>query len=340
MPIPGTGIAPSSGAVYNELASLNRRAFVPRVVVQLYNATPSLFVLLGNAQRSAGGLNPITVPVQGNSMVQGAWVGYSGLFNKPQIIPGVQNAQWNTSFFTVPVPLVLGEAVIQATEAVVPILDVRMNDVYAVMVQQLGSALFTNNSAQPLMPSSFYDAFDNGTNVATYGGINRNSAGNGFWAGNLITSAGAVDTRSAMSTYLIQATNLAGGEMPDMVIMSPSDFAALNQNFISVESIYVTPNRAFPGADADIRSGFPNININGVPFFLDQFCPKGTVYMINSKYTAMYINEDAQFDFDGFYSLIPLGQMAKVGVSYVGYNVISTKPASGMAITGITGQPF
>lgn len=339
MPIPGTGIAPAQGAVYNELASLNRRAFLPKVVVQLYNATPTFMVLLGNAQRSAGGLNPITVPVQGNSMVQGAWVGYSGLFNKPQIIPGVQNAQFNTTFFTVPVPLVLGEAVIQATEAVVPILDVRMNDVYAVMVQQIGSALFTNNTNQLLMPSSFYDAYDSGANAPTYGGIDRTAAGSGFWASNLVTGAGAVLTRAAMGTYLIQATALAGGETPDMVIMSPSDFAGLNQNFVGVENAYVTPGRNFT-SDTEIRSGFPNININGVPFFMDQFCPKGSVFFVNTKYMAIYINEDAQFDFDGFYSLIPLGQMAKVGVAYVGYNVVCTKPVSGLQLTGITGQPF
>jgi hypothetical protein len=41
---------------------------------------------------------------------------------------------------------------IQSTEAVIPILDVRMNDVYAVTAQQIGSAAFTNNSANPLMP--------------------------------------------------------------------------------------------------------------------------------------------------------------------------------------------
>lgn len=339
MPIPGTGIAPAAGPVFNELVALTRRAFSPTIVVQLYYATPSLFMLLGASQRSAGGMNPITIPVQGNSMVQGAWVGYSGTFNQPQIIPGVQNAQFNTSFFTVPIPLVLGEAVAQSTEAIVPILDARMNDAYAVSVQQMGSALFTNNSSNLLMPDSFYNAFDNGTNTPVYGGIDRTLTGNSFWKGNLVTGAGGVDTRAAMSTYLIQATDLAGGESPDFAIMSPSDFAALNAQFIGVEQINILPGKGYT-RDTEVRSGFPNININGVPFFLDHFCPKGTVYMVNSKYFAMYINEDAQFDFDGFYSLIPLGQFAKVGVSYCGYNVICSKPASGFAITGITGQPF
>jgi hypothetical protein len=121
--IGGSGIAPTQGgAVFNELTALTRRAFIPRVTVQLYYSTPTLNLLMGSAQRSAGGMNQITGPVQGNSMVQGAWTGYSGSFNKPQIIPGVQNFAFNTSYFVVPVPIVLGETLIQATEAIVPIL--------------------------------------------------------------------------------------------------------------------------------------------------------------------------------------------------------------------------
>lgn len=341
MAIPGTGVVPAASSPLNaELQSLTRRAFIPRIVVQIYFATPTMFMLLGGAQRAAGGLAQITVPVQGNSMVEGAWVGYGGGFNQPQVIPGVQNAQFNLSYYAVPVPLVLGEAVLQSTEAIIPILDARMNDVYAVTVQQMSQGLFTNNSANPLMPSSFVDAFDNGLTVPTYGGITRTAAGNGFWSSTVITSAGGVLSRSAMSTYHIQATKNAGGEAPDFAVMSPNDFAGLNQNFISIENAYIQPNRRYDGEDGDIRSAFPNLNINGIPFFLDNECPKGTVYLANSKYFAMFVSEDAQWDFSGFYSLIPLGMIAQVGVALTGYNVICTKPVSGMQVTGITGQPF
>jgi hypothetical protein len=338
-PLSGTGISPPAGPIFSELNALTRRAYMDTVVVQLYYSDPALFMLMGSAQRAAGGLNQITVPIQGQSMVQGAWTGYAGNFNKPQIIPGVQPAQWMLSYYTVPVPLVMGEALIQSTEAIVPILDVRMNDVYAVMATQFSTALFTNNSANPLMPNGFYEAFDDGTNVPTYGGINRTGAGNAFWQGNRITNVGANNTRAAWSTYLIQVTKLAGGEVPDFVLLSPGDFAVLAAQFIGVEQINVFPGRNF-NADTTIRSGFPNVNINGVPFFLDYSCPTGTAYMANSKYFSMFISEDAQFDFTGFYSLVPLGQLAVVGVAYTGYNVLASKPSSGATFTGITGAPF
>lgn len=336
----GSGIVPATNTnVFNELTALTRRAFIPRVTVQLYYSTPTLNLLMGSAQRSAGGMNQITGPVQGNSMVQGAWTGYSGSFNKPQIIPGVQNFAFNTSYFVVPVPIVLGETLIQATEAIVPILDVRMNDVSAVTCQQMGSALFQNNTANPLMPSSFVDGFDNGSNVATYGGINRNASGNGFWKGQLYPGVGAALTRQVMSQYLIQMTDVAGGEAPDFVVMSPSDYAALNSTFIGTEQIRVSPGNEF-SLDTPIRSSFPNININGIPFYMDHWCPKGTIYFVNSKYTAMYLSEDAPFAFSGFYSTIPLMQIAQIGVMIVGYNVITTKPLANASMTGVTGGAF
>src|SRR5579872_7011182 len=131
MPLPGIGVAPS-GSLYNELASVTRRAFVPRLFVQLYFASPSLFYLMGNTQKAAGGLNQITIPMQGQSMVQGQFTNYGGGFNAPVVIPAIQNGQWNLAFWVVPVPLPFGEEVIQATDRVVSVLKARMNDVFAV----------------------------------------------------------------------------------------------------------------------------------------------------------------------------------------------------------------
>ncbi len=336
------GVVPSAGSVFNELVGLTRRAFIPVVVRQIYFASPTLFMLMGSAQRSAGGLNQITIPVQGQPMVQGAWTSYAGNFNKPQVIPGVQPAQFSTAYFTVPVPLVLGEALLQSTEAIVPILDVRMNDVYATTVQQLASAVFTNNSANPLMPSGFLEAFDNGSNVPSYGGINRLQAGNSFWQGNYFLGTvplPIINSRAAWASYLIQVTDLAGGEAPDYVIMSPSDYATLQAQFIGTETTFIRPGNGYTDATG-VRSGFPNLNINGVPFYLDHWCPKGTVVMVNSKYTGMYISEDAQFDFSGFYSLIPLGQLAQVGVMVLGEQILTSKPSTGAIFSNVLGGAF
>lgn len=349
MPLPGIGVAPAAGSLYNELSAVTRRAFVPRLFVQIYFGSPCLYYMTGNAQRAAGGLNQVTIPMQGNSMVQGQFTGYGGGFNSPVITPGIQNGQWNLAYWVVPVPLPFGETIIQATDREISLLKARMNDVYAVTRQNMARLMFTNNSANPLFPNSFQDAFDDGTNFATYGGISRAAAGNSAFKGqyiNMSTLSGNLGsvatigfTRSTMATILQKITTNAGGEAPTFVVMSPGDYATLNNDFIGNEQQFVNPGQVY-GMDAVARSSFPNLNVSGIPIYADYFVPAGSAFAVNVKYTAMYLSEDAAFDFSGFYSLVPLGQIGQQGVVVVGYDIISAKSVSGAWLNNIGGAAF
>lgn len=346
MPLPGIGVTPPAGSLYNELAAVNRRAFVPRLFVQIYFGSPSLYYMIGNAQRAAGGLNQVTIPAQGQSMVQGQFTGYGGGFNSPVVTPGIQNLQFALAYWVVPVPLPFGETVIQATEREISLLKARMNDVFAITRQQMATLLYTNNTANPLLPDSFVNGFDNGTNVPTYGGINRNAQGNSAFQGQLINlAAGSYSTatvttvgfnRSTMATFIAQVTDAAGGEAPTFVVMSPGDYATLNNAFIGIEQLNPVVGNPY-NMDTQVRSSFPNLVVSGVPVFNDHFCPKGSLFAVNCKYTAMYLSEDAAFDFSGFYSLVPLGQIGQQGVTVVGYDVITAKPVSNATNTGSIG---
>jgi hypothetical protein len=347
MPLPGIGAAPS-GSLYTELTAVNRRAFVNKLFVQLYFASPAMFYMLGNSQRAAGGLNQITIPGQGQSMVQGQFTGYGGGFNSPVVTPGIQNLQFNLAYWVVPIPLPFGETVIQATDREISLLKARMNDAYAVTKQQIARLMFTNNSANPLYPDSFQNAFDNGTSFPAYGGINRLAAGNSAFQGQTINMASQFSgysvntlgfTRKSMAAVLEYMADQAGGESPTFVVMSPSDHTTLNADFIGNEQQYVTPGRAYT-ADTPVRSSFPNLNVSGVPIFADHFVPKGQAFAVNVKYTNFYMSEDAAFDFSGFYSLVPLGQIGQQGIVILGYDIVSAKPASGAWITNIGGGAF
>ena len=347
MPLPGLGVAPAAGSLYNELAAATRRAFVPRLFVQIYFASPTLFYMTGNAQRAAGGLNQITVPAQGQSMVQGQFTGYGGGFNSPVITPGIQNLQFNLAYWVVPIPLPFGETIIQATDREISILKARMNDVYAVTRQNMARLQFTNNSASMLLPDSFQNAFDNGTNFPTYGGVNRNNQGNSAFKGQYINlnsgtfSLGTTGfTRKSMATLLSYVTDQAGGESPTFVVMNPGDYATLNLDFIGIEQIHQIPPAQGLTMDTAVRSSFPNLFVSGIPIFADHFCPQGNVFGVNVKYTSMYLSEDAAFDFSGFYSLVPLGQIGQQGVVVVGYDVITAKPVSGFWGFNLIGNQY
>lgn len=339
------GVVPSAGAIQTELTATVRRAFVPKLFVQMYFASPSLFYLMGNAQKAAGGLSQITVPMQGTSMVQGQYMGYGGGFQSPSIIPGVQNGQWNLSYWGVPIPLPFGETILQSTDTVIPLIKARMDDAYAVTKQEMATALYTNNSANPLAPDSFVGAFDNGTNIATYGGINRTTVANANFRGNYINLAAAPwsltagFTRAKMSAFLQYVTTQAGGESPTYVVMNPADFATLNADFIGAEQIFVDPGKSYT-MDTPIRTSFANLNVNGIPIFADYFCPVGNVFCCNTKYTNMYLSEDAAFDFSGFYSLVPINQVGQQGIVIIGWDLVSAKSKSGAWGYGLGGAAF
>jgi hypothetical protein len=264
--------------------------------------------MIGNAQRAAGGLNQVTIPLQGQSMVQGQFTGYGGGFNSPVITPGIQNGQWNLAYWVVPIPLPFGESILQATDREISLLKARMNDAYATTKQNMSKLFFTNNSGNTLFPDSYQSAFDNGTNFPTYGGISRLAAGNQAFQGQYInagtgttwntqfTTATVGWTRSSMATLLNYITDNAGGEAPSFVVMAPGDFATLNNSFVGIETAFVDPGKSYT-MDTPIRSSFPNLNVSGIPIFQDHFCPKGNLFAVNTKYTSMYMSEDASFDF-------------------------------------------
>lgn len=281
-------------------------------------------------------------------MVQGQFTGYGGGFNSPNVTPGVQNGQWNLAYWVVPVPLPFGEAVLQATDREISLLKARMNDVFAVTRQNMARLLYTNNSSNSLFPNSFLDAFDSGTNFPSYGGISRNAAGNSAFKGQYINTATNTSytsvsisgfTRATMATMLANITDSAGGEAPTYGVLNPGDFATLNKDFVSNETAFVDPGGNY-SIDTSRRTSFPNLNVSGIPIFADHFVPQGTAVFPNVKYTAMYLSEDAAFDFSGFYSLVPLGQIGQQGVVVVGYNVVSAKSSSGAIAVNFGGNAF
>ena len=337
-PIFGTGLVPASGAITAELNSVTRRAFVPRLVVQIYQAAPFLSLMMRNAQRARGGLSPVTVPVQGSQFVTFGWTGYSGAFPTPPVVPGANVASWNLSIGTVPIPLYGMESLLQTTEAVIPLVKARMNDAKTVAVQAISNAIYGSAGSNTLAVNGLLDVYST-TDVGgtiPYGGIARGP--NPYWQGN-VYSTGITPSRSTMMTRIMQLTSLAGGESPDFILMSLSDWTTLMQDFLTLERYNTDPGMKYGNDDA-VNSGFRALMLGNTPVLADPFCPKGTAFLINSRYLALYISEDANFAWSGFYSMIPNMQMASVGVLITGMSLVCTKPVSGMQLSNVTGGAF
>lgn len=321
MPVLGQGIVPAS-PVGTELVAVTRRAFIPKMIVQIYNTSPLIAAGLANAQVASGGVSSVSVPVQGNAFVNSQWTDYSGAFNQPGSQQGASLAEFNLKALVTPIPFLGMEAALQLDHAVVPLLEARMNDAGNNQADAMAQALFNNitNTQQFIGLSG---AIDDGTNLVSYGNINRTA--NTWWQSKVYSAGGAAPTRNTVLQY-IAGTNKNGAEMPTFGIMGFGTWTKLAQDFVGSESYQMQPGMGFD-SDADRpRSAFRALDVAGVPIYADPYCPEGVLWLINSNYFNLYMHSMAAFAFMGFESLLSNYQIGYIGIVLTLAELVLTKP--------------
>ena len=312
---------------------------VPSVFVQIYQSHPLLSLLLSNAQRARGGVSQVTIPMQGASFTSFSWGSFAGDFPMPEDQAAIQDAAFNLKLGMVPIGFFGMEALVQSSEVIIPKLRAVTSDAAVVIRQALAQSLYSNNYNNNQVLDSLVQAYDNGTLAPNYGGISRSGTFGASWQGQLLTNQAGISNRIGMATTLTRVMTGAGGEAPDFGVMNPADWATLMADYMNQE-MFVTRPKSIYGKDDVVNSGFRAIRVVDTPFFPDPFCPRGEMYMINSRYLAMYLHELAGFVFSGFESAIPLGQIASIGVLITALDLVCAKPSSGAHLTGLTGAAW
>ena len=316
-----SGIQPT-GASFTEYSAITRRAFVPTMYVQLYNASPTFAALMQNSKVASGGISSITVPVQGQGLTTPQWVGFDGSFSQPANVQGIQPAEFNLKGVVTPIPFFGFEGAIQADHAIIPRIEAVFNDATNSTVDVLSNALFTNvTNTQQLIGVN--GAFDDGTNAASYGNINRSAST--FWQAKVYSAGGAAPTRLTILNYLV-GVNKYGSEMPTMGVMGLGTWLKLVSDYAGLESYQMQPGMGFD-TDADRpRSLFRALDIGGVPIYADPYCPEGVLYIWHSSYTSLYFHSMANFSFTGFESLLPVYQIGYIGGVVTLLELVCAKP--------------
>jgi hypothetical protein len=330
MPI-GGGILPASGSnQFNELTYVTRRAFIPKLVVQIYNSTPLMAALIANSQTASGGVSSVTVPVQGSQFVNAQWSDYSGSFAQPSVQQGAYQAEFNLKLLVSPVPFLGMEGAVQQDYAIIPLIEARMNDATNVMMEAMATSLYTNTTdAQQFIGLSA--AIDDGTGTATYGNIDRSTQ---TWWKSKQYAAGSVNpTRQNVLQY-ISGTVKNGAEVPTFGVCGFGTWTLLAQDYVGQENYMITPGGGFDGDANGPQAAFRALMVAGVPIYPDPFCPEGTLYFLNSNYLSLYIHEQASFAFTGFESTLPNFQIGYVGAVLMIAELVNTKPKAMTKITG------
>ena len=324
----GGGILPATGSSqFNELTYVTRRAFIPKLVVQLYNSTPLMAALIANSQQASGGVSSVTVPVQGAQFVNAQWSDYSGSFNQPSVQQGAYNAEYDLKLMISPVPFLGMEGAVQQDAAIIPLIEARMNDATNVMMDAMATALYNNttNTQQFIgLPAAVSAS-------GTYGNINRSTYS--WWQSKSYTATGLNPTRQNILQY-ISGTVKNGAEMPSFGVCGFGTWTLLAQDYVGQEQYVITPGSGFDGDGNGPQAAFRALMVAGVPIYPDPYCPEGTLYLLNNNYLSLYIHEQGQFVFTGFESTLPNWQVGYVGAVLTIAELVSTKPKSMTKVTG------
>ena len=110
-------------------------------------------------------------------------------------------------------------------------------------------------------------------------------------------------------------------------------------DFMSLEMFTTRPKSIYDKDDV-VNAGFRAIRVLDTPIFPDPFCPLGSAFAVNTRYTGLYMSEYAPMTFSGFESQIAVGQISDIGVLISAADLVCAKPSSGAQITSITGAAW
>lgn len=338
MPLIGAGLIPG-GPIGLELEATVRRVFAQMVVVLLYKQNPLLSLLLRNAIRASGGISPYTQPVQTGKYVHSSWMGPAGQFDIPPDVAATLNAEFNLCALATPVTSFgLEQLVTQDAIAVCSRLMLKMNDMKNSALERLADALFSTNrhegQVNVLQMFGLLDAYGDRQLTPIYGGLDREVYPN--WQGLVVRNAGDILKRERFIPELLRVAKNSGGDAADFGVMSVEDWTTLMTDFMHLERYNNDPSTRW-GKDDPVNSGFRGLLLGDTPLFFDLNCPKGTAFLFNSKYITLVIHEDCNFAWTGWYSTIPQGQIASVGLTLTALNLVCSKPMTGAIIQGIDG---
>jgi len=332
MAVFGQGIVPAAGPIANELTYVTRRAFIPKMVVQIYQSSPVIAALLANAQTASGGVSSVSVPVQGQAFVNSQWTDYSGSFNQPQAQQGAFLGEFNLKAIVTPIPFLGMEGAVQMDHAVIPLIEARMNDATNSMVDAFANALY-NNTTNTQQMLGLAAAVDDGTNTVTYGNINRTAYP---WWQSKVYAAGSVALTRVKALQYIVAAQKYGSEMPSFGVCGLGTWLGLANDFVGSESYQIQPGNGFDSDGDRPRSAFRALDVAGVPIYCDPYCPEGTLYLLNSNYLNLYVHDQAAFAFTGFESLLSNYQLGYIGAVLTIAELVLTKPKTCVKVTGLT----
>lgn len=213
--------------------------------------------------------------------------------------------------------------------AVFKMMDIASTDAETALKDLLSRQVFsdgTGNSAKDLLGMAA--AIDDGTNVATYAGINRSTYT--WWKANYNGAVGALTLAKMRDAY----TKCARGGMTDKPDFIVAGIDAWNFYATLVENNATLQQPMGKNAESFANQGFAQLSFMGIPVVYDEYCPAAEMYFLNSNSLQLWAKPGMTFKPTEMVK--PANMDAKIGQILFYGEMICTEPRSNAHLKGIT----
>lgn len=272
------------------LTAWTRNNFIPLIADNIYNSNPVFIRMRKRAMAKDGGPN-IEQPVLYNKPAVQRFSGFDVLNIAP--IEYGNNAVFSWGQYAVPIILAMTDDLNNSgTYALANLLTTQMQNAEKALKDGIGTDLFSDGTAANSL-TGLIAAVDDGTNVATYGGINRSTYT--WWAAKYAANGG---TGRQLTKYLIQ--NMMGrcsidNERPTLLVTKQEVF----DKVLLMED----PKQMFVN-ETLANANFTNFTYQGRPMVVDSHVttPNSNhqIYFLNENWLHLYFHKDCNFKLDKF----------------------------------------
>lgn len=317
---------------YNDVTAVTVNYISDDFIDNYYKVSPTFVKVWksGSMAKTFPGGNQIQVPFQYAPLKAGPFAP-GGVFDISYI--ETQTAMtFNVKFYYANVTVQGTQLPInRGAAAVMNFLEPKVVNAEQALAQAMITGFFADGqgTVTPLIAiDGILAGYDDGSNYPSYGAITRSAIGTGASTG---INGYFFNNSGTNWPFSLQQLQIAYGQ---------ATFGPNQPNFIATtQSIYnsfwakMLPMQRTNEVDPDLQSaGFRSFRFNGMSVVVDQYCPSGNIFGMNTDYIDAYVSEDPRFGFGftGFKELPNSVDMA--GQTLFGGNVVVSAPRLGFVL--------
>ena len=302
---------------YNDLDVAVRKKYLPDLQEQIFISNAFLARLLAKSKIVFDSGLKIVQPVIYKMLPGGSYWGMDTFDISYSQTQTQAEWLWKALYCNVTIPGT-DLAIAEGDEKIMGLLESKMETAQMTMDELLSTMLFgdgTGNSNKDF--DGLANAVDDGTNYPSYGNLNRVSDAT-WWIAQYSATGGPVTVD--LINQMLGLTTI-GTRKVDLMMTSQQIYDKVWARVQPAQRFF-----AEKGPNADIASvGFSGIEFNGhCAMVVDNHCPPGTIYFLNTDYWKLIINKNKNFTWTS--EKTPTDQDAYVRQLLTMGNLICTQP--------------